>query len=187
MEQMPIHSAKLAPSDFNNNIRAYIVKSSELELGTIILKFVRSERASSIVKTWRWCTFNIHPLSLFWERGTCPQKTYNYTYGLITNMIHVIATIRTAPGRREEVLRVFRALVPQVHAETGCIEYGTAVDLPNVVDGQPEARPDVITVVEKWEDPAALRAHLAAPHMVEFRTAVKELLAGVEIRVVSPA
>lgn len=101
-------------------------------------------------------------------------------------MIHVIATIRTAPGRRDEVLGVFRALVPQVHAEIGCIEYGTTVDLPNVVDGQPEARPDVITVVEKWADPAALRAHLAAPHMVQFRTAVKDLLAGVEIRVLSP-
>jgi quinol monooxygenase YgiN len=82
---------------------------------------------------------------------------------------------------------VFRALVPQVLAETGCIEYGTAVDLPNAVDGQPEARPEVITVIEKWQDPAALRAHLAAPHMVEFRSTVKDLLAGVEIRVLAPA
>jgi quinol monooxygenase YgiN len=102
-------------------------------------------------------------------------------------MIHVIATIRTAPGRREDVLTVFRGLIPKVLAEAGCIEYGTAVDLENAVDRQPAVRPDVVTVVEKWEDPAALRAHLAAPHMVEFRTAVKDLLAGVEIRVLSPA
>jgi quinol monooxygenase YgiN len=102
-------------------------------------------------------------------------------------MIHVIATIRTASGRREDVLKAFRALVPKVLAETGCIEYGTAVDLAHAIDGQPEARPDVITVVEKWQDPTALRAHLAAPHMVEFRTTVKGLLAGVEIRVLSPA
>jgi quinol monooxygenase YgiN len=102
-------------------------------------------------------------------------------------MIHVIATIRTAPGRREDVLQAFRALVPKVLAEAGCIEYGTAVDLPNIADGQPEARPDVLTVVEKWHDPAALRAHLAAPHMVEFRTTVQNLVIGVEIRVLSPA
>jgi quinol monooxygenase YgiN len=102
-------------------------------------------------------------------------------------MIHVIASIRTAPKRRDEVLTLFRALVPQVLAEAGCIEYGTAVDLENVLDGQPAARPDMITVIEKWQDPAALRAHLAAPHMQKFRENVKELVLGVEIRVLNPA
>jgi quinol monooxygenase YgiN len=102
-------------------------------------------------------------------------------------MIHVIASISTAPGRRDEVLRLFRALVPQVLAEAGCIEYGTAVDLENAIDGQPAARPDMVTVVEKWQDPAALRAHLAAPHMQQFRQSVKELVGGVEIRVLDPA
>jgi quinol monooxygenase YgiN len=102
-------------------------------------------------------------------------------------MIHVIASIRTAPGRRDEVLNAFRALVPQVLAEAGCIEYGTATDLENVIDGQPAARPDLVTVVEKWQDPAALRAHLAAPHMVQFRGTVKDLVAGVEIRVLEPS
>ena len=102
-------------------------------------------------------------------------------------MIHVIASIRTAPKRRDEVLTLFRALTPQVLAEAGCIEYGTAVDLENVLDGQPAARPDMITVIEKWQDPAALRAHLAAPHMQKFRENVKELVLGVEIRVLNPA
>src|SRR6188472_4479488 len=102
-------------------------------------------------------------------------------------MIHVIASIRTTPGRRDDVLRLFWALVPQVLAETGCIEYGTAVDLENVVDGQPAASPDMVTVIEKWQDPAALRAHLAAPHMQQFRENVKDLVAGVEIRVLDPA
>lgn len=102
-------------------------------------------------------------------------------------MIHVIASIRTAPRRRDDVLRLFSALVPQVLAEAGCIEYGTAVDLENAIDGQPAARPDMVTVIEKWQDPDALRAHLAAPHMLQFRDKVKELVAGVEIRVLDPA
>src|SRR3954452_5217188 len=102
-------------------------------------------------------------------------------------MIHVIASIRTVPGRRDDVLELFAALVPQVLAETGCIEYGTAVDLENAVDGQPPARPDMVIVVEKWQDPAALRAHLAAPHMQQFREKVKDIVAGVEIRVLQPA
>ena len=102
-------------------------------------------------------------------------------------MIHVIASIRTAPRRRDEVLTLFRALIPQVLAEAGCIEYGTAVDLENALDGQPAARPDMVTVIEKWRDPAALRAHLAAPHMQKFRDSVKNLVSGVEIRVLIPA
>ncbi len=102
-------------------------------------------------------------------------------------MIHVIASIGTAPGRRADVLKLFSALVPQVLAEEGCIEYGTAVDLENAIDGQTAARPDMITVVEKWEDPAALRAHLVAPHMHKFRDSVKDLVTGVEIRVLDPA
>ena len=102
-------------------------------------------------------------------------------------MIHVIASISTATGRRDDVLEAFRALVPEVLAEAGCIEYGTAVDLENAIDGQPAARPGMVTVIEKWQDPAALRAHLAAPHMVQFREKVKDLVAGVEIRVLSPA
>lgn len=101
-------------------------------------------------------------------------------------MIHVIASIRTAPGRRDDVLKLFSAIVPQVLAEAGCIQYETAVDLENVIDGQPPARPDMVTVVEKWQDPAALRAHLAAQHMHQFREKVKDIVAGVEIRVLQP-
>jgi quinol monooxygenase YgiN len=45
----------------------------------------------------------------------------------------------------------------------------------------------VVTVVEKWESPAALHAHLAAPHMASFRERVKGMVTGIEIRVLAPA
>lgn len=102
-------------------------------------------------------------------------------------MIHVIATISTASGRRDDVLQAFRSLVPQVRAEEGCIEYGTAIDLENAIEGQPAARPDIVTVIEKWQDSAALRQHLVAPHMLQFRDLVKGLVTAVEIRVLDPA
>lgn len=44
-------------------------------------------------------------------------------------MIHVIAIITTHPGQRDKVLQAFRANVPAVRAETGCIEYAGAVDV----------------------------------------------------------
>ena len=102
-------------------------------------------------------------------------------------MIHVIASISTAPGRRDDVLKLFSALIPKVLAEAGCIEYGTAVDLENAIDGQPAGRPNMLMVIEKWQDPAALRAHLVAPHMLRFRENVKDFVTGVEIRVLKPA
>jgi quinol monooxygenase YgiN len=102
-------------------------------------------------------------------------------------MIHVIATIRTATGRRDDLLKAFTKLVPEVRAEAGCIEYGPAIDVQNAIEGQAEARNDVVTVVEKWEDPAALRAHLAAPHMKKFRESMNDVVAAVEIRILEPA
>jgi quinol monooxygenase YgiN len=102
-------------------------------------------------------------------------------------MIHVIASIHTFPGRRDDLLKQFRTLVPQVLAEVGCIEYGPAVDLTNAIENQPAERPDMVTVIEKWQDSAALRAHLTAPHMLQFRENVKDLVADVEIRVLGPA
>jgi hypothetical protein len=48
-------------------------------------------------------------------------------------MIHVIAVITAKPGKREEILRAFRANVPAVRAEKGCIEYGAAIDAENAL------------------------------------------------------
>jgi quinol monooxygenase YgiN len=102
-------------------------------------------------------------------------------------MIHVIATIGTLPGRRDEFLAAFRQLVPTVRAEAGCLEYGPTVDLAAPISGQPPIRNDVVTVVEKWESVDALQAHLATAHMLAYREKVKGLVSGVEIRVLQPA
>src|SRR5690349_20109795 len=48
------------------------------------------------------------------------------------SMIHVIAIITAKPGQRAAVLELFRANVPAVHAEAGCIEYGAAIDVENM-------------------------------------------------------
>jgi quinol monooxygenase YgiN len=79
-------------------------------------------------------------------------------------MIHVLATIEVAPGKRDDVLAQFAWVTPQVLAEDGCIEYGTAVDVATDNPNQLPPRPDVIVVVEKWRDVAALnRAHGGVP------------------------
>ena len=102
-------------------------------------------------------------------------------------MIHVIAVITAKPGKREEVLKHFRANVPAVHAEKGCIEYGAAVDADPALPVQTKYGADTFLVVEKWESMDALKAHAAAPHMAAYGAKTKELLASRVIHILSPA
>jgi len=102
-------------------------------------------------------------------------------------MIHVIAIITAKPGKREEVLRHFRANVPNVRAERGCIEYGAAVDADPALPVQTKYGPETFVVVEKWENMDALKAHAAAPHMAAYGAKTKELLASRVIHILSPA
>lgn len=101
-------------------------------------------------------------------------------------MIHVLAIITAKPGQRDAVLERFRAVVPTVLAERGCIEYGPAVDAEGAGTGS-KLGPDSFAVVEKWEDLAALGAHAAAPHMKAYGAQVQDLLADRTIYVLSPA
>ena len=102
-------------------------------------------------------------------------------------MVHVLAVITAKPGMREEVLRHFRANVPAVRAEKGCIEYGAAVDAEAALPVQTRYGADTFVVVEKWESMDALKAHAAAPHMAAYGAKTKELLASRVIHILSPA
>lgn len=100
-------------------------------------------------------------------------------------MIAVLATIETAPGRRNELLAIFRDLVPKVRVERGCLEYTPMVDLPSDLAGP--GRDNVVTMIEKWENLAALEAHLKTPHMVEFGKQTKPLGVKVGLQIIQPA
>jgi len=102
-------------------------------------------------------------------------------------MISVVATIRTVPGKREAFLKAFQAIVPKVRAEQGCIEYTPTVDVESGIPAHGRIRDDVVTVIEKWEDLLALQQHLNAPHVVQFLGSAQDMLAGLEIQVLSPA
>jgi quinol monooxygenase YgiN len=102
-------------------------------------------------------------------------------------MIHVIAVITARPGRREEVLAHFRANVPSVHAEKGCLEYVPVVDAEPALPMQARYGPDTFVVIEKWESLEALKAHAVAPHMAAYAAKTKELTADRTIHILSPA
>jgi quinol monooxygenase YgiN len=102
-------------------------------------------------------------------------------------VIHVIATIELAPGKREAFLAEFHRLVPLVRAEAGCLDYGPTMDAPTGLSAQPPVREDVVTVIERWESLEALRAHLAAAHMQDYRARVKGVVVRTQIQVLRPA
>ena len=102
-------------------------------------------------------------------------------------MINVLAIITTKPGQRDAVLAAFRANMPAVHAEDGCVEYGPAIDTPDAGKMQTPFGPDTFVVIEKWATMDALKAHAAAPHMAAYGAQVKEMVAGRVIHILSPA
>jgi len=98
-------------------------------------------------------------------------------------MIHVLAVITAKPGMRDAILKEFRANMPAVHAEAGCIEYGPVIDTDN---SPAKYGDDTFVVVEKWESPDHLRAHAASPHMAAYGTKTREMVASRVIHIMQP-
>ena len=101
-------------------------------------------------------------------------------------MIHVIATIHIAPGKRDEYLEIFAQLVPKVRAEQGCLAYGPAIDVDSGIGVQMPLRDNVVTAIEQWSDLDALKAHISAPHMGEYKENVKDIVVGLDLQVLQP-
>ena len=102
-------------------------------------------------------------------------------------MIHVVAVITAKPGLRDSILQAFRANVPAVKAEEGCMEYGAAVDFVDGPKFQTKYGPDTFLVIEKWASMDALKAHGAAPHMAAYAAKTKDMIATRLIHILSPA
>jgi quinol monooxygenase YgiN len=102
-------------------------------------------------------------------------------------MVHVLAVITTKAGMRSQVLELFNANVPAVHAEDGCIEYGATTDHANAGEFQTKFGEDTFVVVEKWASLDALKAHSKAPHMAAYGQKVKDMLADRRVYVMSNA
>ena len=101
-------------------------------------------------------------------------------------MIHVIASITVKSSERETFLQIFKANVPKVLEEEGCVEYAATVDFPTEVPIQ-ETNADVVTVVEKWETFPHLQAHFTAPHMLEYKAKVEGMVEDVSLKILEDA
>lgn len=100
--------------------------------------------------------------------------------------VHVLAIITAKTGMRDKILEAFRANVPAVRAEKGCIEYGATIDSEGAGSLQTKFGEDTFVVIEKWESLDALKAHAAAPHMAAYAAKTKDMIASRVIHVLSP-
>lgn len=78
----------------------------------------------------------------------------------------VVATIRPAEGRIDEVEAVLRDLAPEVHTEDGCEKYAL------------HRGKDRIVVIERWRDMAALGAHGQGPAIKAMGERLNGLVSG---------
>ena len=101
-------------------------------------------------------------------------------------MVHVIASISVKPGQRDRFVTVFKANLPAVHAEDGCIEYFPSIDVHTDSPAQIQDE-NVVTIIEKWESLDHLKAHMVAPHMLSYRENVKDIVESSSIKVLTAA
>lgn len=101
-------------------------------------------------------------------------------------MIKVIAKITVKDECVNEFVKIFKANVPNVLAEDGCIEYVPAKDVDSGLPPQGGVSENIITVVEAWESLDHLYAHLEAPHMLDYKEKTKDMVTGVELDVLQP-
>lgn len=90
-------------------------------------------------------------------------------------MITVIARIEADAGSIDALKDAIAAMEDASRAEDGCHEYAFCTEISN---------PNVVRVVELWENQQALAEHFAAPHMAAFQAAMAEHpLKGATVRV----
>ena len=83
------------------------------------------------------------------------------------DLLTVIAYMRAAPGKREELRAALEALVEPTRREKGYVNY----DMHQGVED-----PDTFFFYENWESAEDLDAHLAAPHLQQLAARIPELL-----------
>ncbi|SDX28865.1 Quinol monooxygenase YgiN [Geodermatophilus africanus] len=83
------------------------------------------------------------------------------------DLLTVIAYMRAAPGKRDELHAALEALIEPTSQEEGYVNY----DLHQSTED-----PDRFFFYENWESGTHLDAHLDAPHLRDFAARIPELL-----------
>lgn len=84
-------------------------------------------------------------------------------------MIFTHAEIPIDPETRTEALSIVRTIAEQSREEEGVIDYRATTDIEN---------PNVVRILEQYEDMDAVDAHNASEHLETFQSEIEEHLNG---------
>jgi quinol monooxygenase YgiN len=101
-------------------------------------------------------------------------------------MIYVIAKVELVAGKRSDYLNELNKVRSHVCNESGCLQYGPAIDVATDITNQDPINENTVTIIEGWTDVDALKAHLTAPHMQSYHEAAKDYVKQITIKVLKP-
>jgi quinol monooxygenase YgiN len=78
-------------------------------------------------------------------------------------MILITGIAKVAPEHRDTLIAAATAMSKASLQEAGCLDYRFWISADD---------PNLMLMLEKWEDQAALDAHFATPHLAEFSAAL---------------
>ena len=81
-------------------------------------------------------------------------------------------------ARPDELAAVLAKYVVLARQHNGCRNIDLCASL---------TKPGRFVVVEKWASVEALKSHLAAPHMTDYRSRVKDYVVSAKLQVLQPA
>lgn len=93
-------------------------------------------------------------------------------------MIIVIARVEFDPALLDEIEPALEAMMKATWEESGCLSYSMAIE---------SRREGVCSIVERWENEAALKAHFHTPHMAAFNTAIMGKVGAMDARIYDAA
>ena len=99
-------------------------------------------------------------------------------------MIHVLASIKVKPGKRDFLIEHLKSNIPNVIKEKGCIEYNSTIDVDYHLDNQTFDE-NMVTIIEKWENFDSLKKHMYASHMLSYRENVKDLVENTSLKILT--
>ena len=83
------------------------------------------------------------------------------------DLLTVIAYLRAAPGKEDDLRAALESLVEPTRREAGYVNYDLHEDVEH---------PGTFFFYENWESAAHLDAHLTAPHLTRFAGVMGDLL-----------
>ena len=84
------------------------------------------------------------------------------------NMICVVALLKARPGKEEVLRSALAAGIAGTHQEPGCLQYDLHVSVTD---------PGSFAMYERWQDQAALDAHMKTPHVQSLFARLPDLIA----------